>query len=172
MTKCEMQCSIATHGNARDGAVAAAGGDAVVLFDVGEKFLQQEIFVALLAVFRIDIKSGAGVGCGDQKILDLAFFAHVFEEIPRAGVHERLFVIAESMEEIQDWKAAGLIGIERGRKNDAIRDAMGQGFAGNGVALDSAAGSEAARHGGEQSEREQKKKCADGPIHIAERRRG
>ena len=153
MAKCQMQGSVATHGNAGNGAVAAAGCDAIVLFDVREKFLQQKIFVALLTVFRIDIKSGAGVRSGDEKILDLAFFAHVFEQIPRAGVHERLFVIAESMEEIQDRKMAGLIGIERGRKNDAVRDAPRQDFAGNGAALDPAAGSEAARHGGEQRER-------------------
>ena len=88
--------------------------------------------------------------------MDLAFFAHVFEEIPRAGVYKRLFVVAESMEEIEDRKTPRLIGVERRRKNNTIRNPSRQDFAGNGVALYPASGSEAARHGSEQRERKQK----------------
>jgi hypothetical protein len=50
VAKGEMQGAVAAHGDAGDGAVGSARRDAVAFFDEREKFLQKEIFVAVLAV--------------------------------------------------------------------------------------------------------------------------
>jgi hypothetical protein len=63
---------------------------------------------------------------------------------------EKLFVVSQAMEEIQNRKVPGLVFIERGRKNDAERNRAVQDFAGNGVALDAT--------GGEQRTRDAKQK--------------
>jgi hypothetical protein len=53
---------------------------------------------------------------------------------------EKLFVVPEAMEEIQNREVPRLVSIERGRKNDAVGNAAVQDFAWNGVALDMASG--------------------------------
>jgi hypothetical protein len=53
-------------------------------------------------------------------------------------VHEKLFVVAKAVQFIKDGIALGLVGIEGSRKHDAVRNAAGQDFAGDGVALDAA----------------------------------
>ena len=68
------------------------------------------------------------------------FVAHVFDEIPEAGVDEELFVVAEAVEEIEDWKSGGFVGVERGWENDAVGNGAREDFAGDGVALDAAGG--------------------------------
>ena len=136
----EMQRAVASHGDARDGAVGAAGGDAIALFDEREKFLQKKIFVAVLAVLGIDVEARTTVGRGDQEVLQFTFFALVFDEIPEAGMDEELFVVAESVEGIEDRKVFCFVGVESWRKDDAVRDAAGEDFAGEGVALDAAGG--------------------------------
>lgn len=50
MAEGEMEGAVATHGNAGDGAIGAAGRNAITFFDEREKFLQQKVFVANLAV--------------------------------------------------------------------------------------------------------------------------
>jgi hypothetical protein len=56
-------------------------------------------------------------------------------------MHQELFVVAESMEEIENRKVPLLVGIERWRKNNAVRNRAREEFAGDGVALDAAGGS-------------------------------
>jgi len=51
MAESEMQHAVASHGNAGDGAIGAAGRGAIALFDEREKFLKQKILVAVPAVF-------------------------------------------------------------------------------------------------------------------------
>jgi hypothetical protein len=68
------------------------------------------------------------------------FIAHVFDYVPETGVDKELFVIAEAMEEIEDWKAERFVGVEGGWKDDAIGNGAGEDFAGDGVALDAAWG--------------------------------
>ena len=52
-----------------------------------------------------------------------------------------LFVVAEAVEEIENGEAAGFVGVEAGRKKDAIGDGMREDFAWYGVAFDAAGGS-------------------------------
>jgi hypothetical protein len=69
MVEGQMKRAEAAHGDAIDGAIRAAWRDAVALFDKGKEFLDQEIFVAVLAILGIDVETCAAVGCSDQEIL-------------------------------------------------------------------------------------------------------
>jgi hypothetical protein len=60
-----MKRAVTAHGNAGDGAIGAAGADAVVAFDEREKFLQKKILVAEFAITGVDIESGFAGGSGD-----------------------------------------------------------------------------------------------------------
>ena len=59
-------------------------------------------------------------------------------------MNEKLFIVAEAVQLVKDGKGLCLVCIERGWKNDAISNAAGKDFAGDGVALH-AAGSEGGR---------------------------
>jgi len=135
-----MQRAVTSHGDAGDGAVGAAGRDAVALFDKRKKFLQQKIFVAVFAILCIDVEARAAVRRGDQKIFQFTFFALVFNEIPETGMDEELFVVAESVEVVEDGEAFCLVGVEGRREDDAVGNAAGEDFAGEGVAFDAARG--------------------------------
>ena len=140
MAEGEMQRAVATHGDAGDGAVGAAGGCAIALFDEREKFLKEKIFVTVFAVLGIDVKTCPAVRRGDQKTFQLAFFTQVFDEVPRAGVDKELFVVAETVEVIKDGKVLYFVRVERRRKNDAVGNAARENFAGDRVAFDAAGG--------------------------------
>ena len=138
MAEGEVERAIASHGDAGNGAVGAAGSGAVTFFDEREKFLEEEIFVAVFAVLGVDVKTGTAVRRGDQKTFQLAFFAEVFDEVPGAGVDEELFVVAESVEGIEDGKVFRLVSVVGRRKHDAVGNVAGEDFAGNGIAFDAA----------------------------------
>ena len=140
VTEGEMERAIASHGDARDGAVGAAGSDAVALFDKGEKFLEEEVFVTVLAVAGVDVEAGAAVGSGDEKVLELFFVALVFDEIPEAGVDKELFVVTEAVKGIEDGEFFCFVGVEGGGEDDAVGDGAGEDFGGEGVAFDAAGG--------------------------------
>jgi hypothetical protein len=53
-------------------------------------------------------------------------------------VDEELFVVAETVERIEDGEVFCLVGVERWWENDAVRNAAGEDFAGKGVAFDAA----------------------------------
>jgi len=59
---------------------------------------------------------------------------------------EELLVVAESVEGVEDGEACRFVGVERWRKNDAVGNAAGEDFAGEGVTFDAACG------GGEERE--------------------
>ena len=79
MTEGEMERAVSAHGDAGDGAMGAAGSDAIVFFDEGKKFLEQEIFVAIFAIAGVDVEAGVAVGSDDEEILELVFVAQVFD---------------------------------------------------------------------------------------------
>ena len=133
----QMECAVAAHGNTRNGAMTSTRRHAVVPFDEREKLLKQEIFVALFAIPRIYVEAGAAIGRGNQKLLQFTLFAHVFRQIPRAGMNEELLIIAKAVQEIEDGEMSRLIRVKRGRKDDAVRNRAGEDFARNRVALDS-----------------------------------
>jgi hypothetical protein len=64
-------------------------------------------------------------------------------------VDQELFVIAETVEEIEDGEVFGFFGVEGSGENDAVGHGAGENFAGDGVAFDAAGGV-----GGEGEEKE------------------
>ncbi len=87
MAEGKVKRSIAAHGDAGDGAIGTTGSDAVAFLDEREKLLKEEIFVAFFSHFCVDVKGCAGIGSGDQEILQFAFVAHIFHQIPCARVY-------------------------------------------------------------------------------------
>jgi hypothetical protein len=73
-----------------------------------------------------------------------------------------LFVVAESVEEIEDREFSGFVGVVTGRKEHAVVDGMSEDFAGEGIALDAAGG----RGGGKDREKieSRKEKKADSSL--------
>src|SRR5579859_453089 len=158
MAEGEMQRVVAAHGDTGDGAVGSAGRGAVAFFDEREKFLQKKILVAVPAVLCIDVETRTAVRRGDQKIVQLAFFALVFDKIPEAGMDEVLFVVAEAVQRVEDGEVSGFVGVERRRENDAVRHAAGEDFAWESIAFDAAIrGKE--REGEEEKEKEREERA-------------
>jgi hypothetical protein len=75
-------------------------------------------------------------------------------------VDEELFVVAETVEGIQDGEVFCLVSVKGRREDDAVRNAAGKDFARNGVAFDSAGGGEG-REGNEVEEGEEVKERAE-----------
>jgi len=73
-------------------------------------------------------------------------------------VDEELFVVAESVEGIEDGKVFCFVGVESWRKNNAIRNAAGEDFTGDGVAFDTAGGG-GRGEGKEVEEEKEVKEC-------------
>lgn len=138
MTEGEMQGAVAAHGNARDRAIGAAWARSITAFDEREEFAQKEVLVTEFAVARVDVKAGCARGSGNEEFLEAAFFAEILDEVPAAGVEERLLVVAEAVEEIENREVARFVGIKAGRQKDTIWHRASKNFAGNGVALDAA----------------------------------
>ena len=76
---------------------------------------------------------------------------------------EELFVVAESVEGIEDGEVFCFVGVEGWRKNDAVGDAAGEDFAGEGVAFDTAGGG-SGREGKEIEEEEEVKESDSWPA--------
>ena len=55
---------------------------------------------------------------------------------------EELLVVTEAVEGIEDGEVFCLVCVERRGKNDAVGNAAGKNFAGNGVAFDASGGGE------------------------------
>jgi len=151
MAKSEVQGAVTTHGDAGDGAVGAPGSGAVTLFNEGKKFLEEEILVTVLPVSRIDVETRATIGSGDEEVLELLFFALVFDQVPEAGVDEELFVVAKAVEVIEDRIFFCFLSVEGIGEDDAVRDGAGEDLRGKGVAFDAACG-----EGGKSKEEKEK----------------
>lgn len=54
---------------------------------------------------------------------------------------EELCVVTKAVEGVEDGEMFCFVGVEGGRENDAVTDAAGEDFAGDGVAFDAAGGS-------------------------------
>ena len=74
---------------------------------------------------------------------------------------EELFVVAEAVEGIEDGEVLCFVGVERWRKNDAVRNAARKDSTGEGVAFDAAGGCEEGE-GEEVEEEEEVKERAEG----------
>ena len=73
---------------------------------------------------------------------------------------EELFVVAESVEGIEDGEVFCFVSVERWGEDDAVGNAAGEDFAGEGVAFDSAGGG-SGREGNEVKEINEVKERAE-----------
>jgi hypothetical protein len=75
-------------------------------------------------------------------------FALVFDKVPQTGMNQKLFVVAEPMQFVKNGVMLRLVSIERVGKYDAVGNAAGKDFTGDGIAFD------AARSGGGRDAKE------------------
>jgi len=78
-------------------------------------------------------------------------------------MNEELFVVAETVERVEDCEMLGFFGVEGSGKNNTVRNVVAKNFAGDGVALD-ATGCEGGRNAKETKEKTTKRK-ADPSLH-------
>src|SRR5450432_2451096 len=106
MCEGEAQRSVAAHRDAGDGPAFSARTDAIPALDCGNEFLEKEITVAQRVVWRVDVESALAFWRYYQKVIDLVLAAQVFNYAPSAGAEECLFVLTETVQEIQHRIAA------------------------------------------------------------------
>src|SRR4029077_18069562 len=96
--------AVSTHGHAGDALAQAPRTNAILALDERHEFLEKEVAVADLASIssRIDVKAAPTLRSDDEEVADLALLAKIFNQLPGAGVDERLLVVAETMEEVED----------------------------------------------------------------------
>ena len=157
----EVECAVAAHRNSIDCAIGTARCDPVASLDEGEKFLQQKVFVAVLAVLGIDVETGAAVRRGDEEILELVIASKVVDNIPETRVDEELLVVAQAVQEIENGELSGLVGVEGGGEEDAVGNGPREDLARNGVALNASRSLERDRKKKEQQE--ETRRPVDGP---------
>ena len=93
--------SVASHGNAGNGASLSPGQGPVLAFDVGHELAQKEVAVALRSVGRIDIEARAPFRSDDQEVTNLAMFPQVFDQRPASAARERLLVVAQPVQVVE-----------------------------------------------------------------------
>lgn len=88
------------------------------------KFADEKVFVARLAVFRVDVERRVRVWRDDHELLDLAALAQVVDQ--RRQRQQRLRVLAQSVQVINHGEALGFIRVERrrqrGTETDRVRE--------------------------------------------------
>ena len=88
------QCAVSTHGHAFNAARLTCRLDAVLTFNEGHEFLQEEVAVTFLAVGRVHVKAAAALRRHDNEIADLLLLAQVLDQGPRSTVDQCLLVVA------------------------------------------------------------------------------
>src|SRR5271166_6540401 len=106
----------AAHRDARDAARPAPALNPVLLLHLRHEFFGQKVLVAHLAIGRVQEERVSAAGRKHDEIADLALAAEVFDEISPAGIQQRLFVIAQSVQVVQNRKLSRLVLIETRRK--------------------------------------------------------
>ena len=99
------------------------------MLDEGNKFPQQEIFVARMAIVGIDIETCFACRCYDQEFAELMPLPEIFGEIPAARANEGLLVVAKAVQEIQDGIMAIFVGVVAWRQKRAVGNLFAEDFA-------------------------------------------
>ena len=102
MSEGEAQRSVSAHGDAGNGSALASGADAISALDVGHELLQKKIAVAERIVRRVDVETASSVRRDNEKVTDLMLAAKVFDQAPSPGVEQRLLVLSETMQEVEN----------------------------------------------------------------------
>ena len=79
-----------------------------------------------------------------------------------------MFVVAESVVVIEDGKMFCLVRVERRRNNDAVGNAAGEDFAGEGVAFDAAGGGGSGERENVKERKEVKEKSGEWRVTSGE----
>src|SRR5271167_3299302 len=101
MGKGETKRSVASHRDPGDGPRLALSLNPVFAFDVGYEFLQEEVAVADFAVGRVYVEAGLGLWRDNQEIDNFVLLSQVLDQVPSASFEQSLFILAESVEEIE-----------------------------------------------------------------------
>src|SRR5277367_4847849 len=173
MQKGQPQRAIAAHGNSADSPIDAIARDSVAMLDEGYEFPQQEVFVARTAIVGIDVEAGFARRSYDQEFAELVPLPKILGQIPAAGTHEGLLVVAKPVQEIQDRIAARDVGIVSRRQERAVGNLLAENFAFQRETFGAAGVSGARRPRSDREYRKGKCRDFDKPriIHTAAPRR-
>src|SRR5712692_3749450 len=130
MRESKPQRAVASHGDAADGATASPSVDTVFGFDERDELLQKKIAVAGCAVGGIDVEGASAFRSDNQKLSYLVLLPKIIKQRPSAAVKQRALIVAEAVQEIEDWvclgRMLGCTGVVAGGKVDAVVDRMFQ----------------------------------------------
>src|SRR5579863_6054117 len=101
MRETEPQSSITAHGNSADRSSRTSRANAVGVFDMRHKLLQEKIAVVYRAVSRVDIEAAPAFGRNDEKVAHPMLVAKIVEQSPSAAVEECLLAVSQTVQEIE-----------------------------------------------------------------------
>ena len=146
----------------RDSAGLATGDRTILVIDRGNEFLDEEIFVALMAVKGVDVKTLAAFGHHHDELADLPLAHQTFPGLLAAMFAPALVMFEEAVQVIKHRVPVGA-GIVAGRKRDAVIHRAPEDGAGNGFARDMSGGSLGQNWRGEKDADHYREAWADQP---------
>src|ERR1700722_797726 len=135
VTQRKPQRPIPSHRNAGDAARLPFRAHPVVALDIRQKFADEKILIAHLAIARINVEGPPAVRRNNQKFANPFLIAQILNHVHAAGIEQQLLIPAQPVQEIDRGIGVGLIGVVVGRKNHAIRNSMPQNLARRRTAL-------------------------------------
>src|SRR3974377_1449781 len=102
MQECKPESAVSAHGYAADGPASASSRHPIFLFYVGDEFLQKEVVVAKRAVRRVDGEAPPAIRRHDEKVAQFVLMAQVVDQGPGAAVEQRLFVVTQAVQEVEN----------------------------------------------------------------------
>src|SRR6185437_4518517 len=138
MSKREPKRAVSTHRQSRNAARLTAANYAELRFNLRHEFGEEEVAVALLAVGGVDKERGASFNRNDQEIANGVVLAQVFDQTPPAAQHERLLVLPEPVEEIENRIFTVVLSLVARRQHRAVADGPLQDLAVHAAAVDTA----------------------------------
>src|SRR5580700_1102548 len=136
--KCETQRSVASHGNTGNRSCLTLPPNAIVGFNVGDEFLQEEIAVSDFPVGGVYVEAGLRLRCDDQEITDLVLLTQVFDQVPSRGFEQGLFILTEAVQEIEHRVTLCGRRIVSRRQEHTVVDYFSEDVTLEGVAIDTA----------------------------------
>ncbi len=145
------------------------GANAIVAFDVWNELTNDEIFVAHLAVARIDVESAVAIGRRDQELANCLLVTQILYQIHDAGLNQGLLVVADTMQKIKDWVDGGFIRVVVRGKDHAVPNRVPENLARNRTAFCAAGARCGQRHRRQNPEADNQGKSETEPGYAYER---
>lgn len=131
----QVQGAVASHREAADPACISGGDGPVVVVNKRDKFLNEEILVAVLAVLRVDIESLSAIGQDHDELPDCSVGRQVVKNLFGTTVYPSVVIVKQTVEKIEHGVSlAGRRVV--GREINAVIHRVVQNFAGDRIALD------------------------------------